>query len=259
MIYFLLFVAISSVIFAYIKKSLTFSGLYVAIFIGVTITITSQEAGILSLLLFFISSSIWSRFKKNHKIEVEKQFQKTGERDGFQVLANGATGAIFSIAYFMTVDVLFMWGVIASFATANADTWATELGVLNKQNPISLRTLERVAKGSSGAVSLYGCVYSFLGSAFVVFPALGIFLTVKEFSFLPTCLFLTLIGFFGCFIDSLLGAFFQALYKDEEGKESEKKQKNAKIRGFTIVNNDFVNFASIFLSACIAFFFGKMI
>ena len=66
-------------------------------------------------------------------------------------------------------------------------------------------------------------------------------------------------GFAGCVFDSVLGAFFQALYVDaDSGKYTEKKKSpsgkdNALISGLKWMDNDMVNLASNFLSAVMAF------
>jgi uncharacterized membrane protein len=63
---------------------------------------------------------------------------------------------------------------------------------------------------------------------------------------------LTISGFLGTIIDSLLGASIQAIYLDEYGNETEKKfiDKNIRklARGFKFINNDFINITSILLA-----------
>ena len=245
MIIFWLIFAIAITAIAYKKKSLTSGGALAAAMIGTMICFTSQEIGIVALLLFFISSSAWSRFRKSQKQAVEEQFEKTGQRDAMQVWANGGVGAVFSVIYFASGDISFLYGVIVSFAAANADTWATELGILNTREPISLRTWKRVPKGSSGAISLFGSLCSFIGSAFVVFPCV---LWIQQDLSLGQPLFFTCVGFAGAFCDSIIGAFLQAVYLDQNGKESEKRKENAKVRGYNWINNDVVNFVSIFIA-----------
>ena len=70
---------------------------------------------------------------------------------------------------------------------------------------------------------------------------------------------ITLSGFAGCIFDSVLGAYFQALYIDaDSGKYTEKKKSpsgkdNALYSGIQWMDNDMVNLASNFLSAVTAF------
>ena len=168
-----------------------------------------------------------------------------------QVFANGGVGLIHSILYYLTNNPSYLVFLGISFAAANADTWATELGILNKKNPLSLRTFKRVAKGTSGAVSLFGTLSAFIGSMLIgIFATLGFsFLNIGELSFeyIKAFQLVTLGGFIGSLIDSILGATVQGVYYSEELKgETEKKDYNGKpnllIRGLSFVNNDLLIF-----------------
>jgi len=243
---------------AYRKKSLTLDGSIGATFMGTIMYATSGIFGSIMMVAFFISASLLSHFKKNEKKIVAKQFDKTGRRDVLQVFANGGVGLIHSILYYLTNNPSYLVFLGISFAAANADTWATELGILNKKNPLSLRTFKRVAKGTSGAVSLFGTLSAFIGSMLIgIFATLGFsFLNIGELSFeyIKAFQLVTLGGFIGSLIDSILGATVQGVYYSEELKgETEKKDYNGKpnllIRGLSFVNNDLVNFLSIGISS----------
>lgn len=70
----------------------------------------------------------------------------------------------------------------------------------------------------------------------------------------------TLAGFSGCIVDSILGLTIQAHYYDEkEDRITEKEYVNGKklplIRGFRFINNDKVNFISNLFSVAFAAFF----
>ncbi|NBI06973.1 DUF92 domain-containing protein [Senegalia massiliensis] len=238
---------------AYKKRSLTVSGLIGAIILGTTIFVTTGFFGASIMILFFISSSFLSHFKKKDKTLVASQFDKTGDRDIFQVFANGGIGLIYSILYFFTKEIIFIYMFIVAFAAANADTWSTELGILDKNNPISLRNLKRVSKGTSGAVSILGTISGFLGAFLIAtYGYIYIYLFSDIKHNILVLFILTVSGFLGTIIDSLLGASVQAIYLDENGNETEKKFINQSIRklsrGFKIINNDFVNITSILLA-----------
>jgi len=240
---------------AYIKKSLTVDGSIGATFMGTIIHATSGLFGMALLLLFFISSSLLSHFKKTLKEKVAKQFDKTGRRDIFQVLANGGIALIYSIQFHTTKNPSFLILMGIAFAAANADTWATELGILNRKNPISLRTFKRVAKGTSGAVSLLGTTAALMGAMFIAFFAAFAFnLPNFNLSYMEIFVIVTLGGFLGSIIDSILGATVQGIYySDELEGETEKSVYNGKptslVRGLRFVNNDIVNFLSIGISS----------
>lgn len=245
---------------AYKKKSLTVSGAIGAIILGTTIYVTTGFFGASVMILFFISSTILSHFKKNDKKSVADQFDKTGNRDIFQVFANGGVGLLYSILYFFTKDILFIYMFIVAFAASNADTWSTEIGILDKNKPISLRSFKRVAKGTSGAVSVLGTISGLMGAFLIAIYSyiyLNIWADTKYNIFILFAL--TISGFLGTIIDSILGASIQAIYLDENDKETEKKYVDGSLRklsrGFKIINNDFVNLISIILATLIILVF----
>lgn len=245
---------------AYRKQSLTLDGSIGATFMGTVMYATSGIFGSIMMVLFFLSSSVLSHFKKSKKKKVARQFDKTGRRDILQVFANGGVGLIHSILYYMTKNPSYLVFLGISFAAANADTWATELGILNKKDPLSLRTFKRVEKGTSGAVSLFGTLSAFIGSMLIgIFATIGFsFLNIGElgFEYIKAFQMVTLGGFIGSLIDSILGATVQGVYYSEEmDGETEKKEHNGKpnllVRGLSFVNNDLVNFLSIGIASII--------
>ena len=132
--------------------------------------------------------------------------------------------------------------------------------MLNKKNPISLRTFKPVEKGTSGAISLFGTFSALIGSMLIgIFATFGFSLlniNIAELGLEVTHAFqmVTLGGFIGSLIDSILGATVQGVYYSHELKgETEKKEYNGRpnllIRGFGFVNNDLVNFLSIGISS----------
>ena len=245
---------------AYQKQSLTLDGSIGATFMGTVMYATSGIFGSIMMVLFFLSSSVLSHFNKSKKKKVARQFDKTGRRDILQVFANGGVGLIHSILYYMTNNPSYLVFLGISFAAANADTWATELGILNKKDPLSLRTFKRVEKGTSGAVSLFGTLSALIGSMLIgIFATMGLsFLNIGEpgFEYLRAFQMVTLGGFIGSMIDSILGATVQGVYYSEEmDGETEKKEYNGKpnllVRGLSFVNNDLVNFLSIGIASII--------
>lgn len=249
---------------AYRKQSLSISGTVGATLLGTLTYATAGFFGFAMMILFFLSSSILSSFKKKNKEQVAKQFDKTGQRDILQVFANGGVGLIHAILFYITKNPIFLICLATSYAAANADTWATELGILNKNNPFSLRTFKRVAKGTSGAVSLLGTASSLVGSMIIgLFSIIGfVLLNNIDINILYINLFLliTLSGFMGALVDSILGATVQGIYySDDLEKETERKEHNNKpnrlIRGFSFINNDVVNFSSIAIASIIPLLF----
>ncbi|MFP3472421.1 DUF92 domain-containing protein, partial [Micrococcus sp. SIMBA_144] len=61
--------------------------------IGCAIALGFAWKGLLLLGLFFLSSTIWSKYKTELKDNVEEIVEKGSSRDEYQVLANGGIAA----------------------------------------------------------------------------------------------------------------------------------------------------------------------
>jgi uncharacterized protein (TIGR00297 family) len=231
---------------AYRARSLDKSGAFAAIFVGTIVFGLGGLAWAILLLIFFITSSGLSRAFKKRKQGLSEKFSKGSERDAGQVFGNGGVATIFVLVHALYPESLIGWvGFAASLAAVNADTWATELGVLNPTAPSMVTDLrKRVEKGTSGGVSLFGTFASLLGAAVIALPAT---LLTDKWSLLPL---ITIAGLTGSLFDSLLGATVQAMYFcPTDQKETEKHPlhtcgtQTIYTRGWEWLNNDWVNFA----------------
>lgn len=230
---------------AYRARSLNKSGAIAALILG---TIVFGIGGIpwaTLLLIFFITSSLLSRTFKKSKKGLDEKFSKGHERDAGQVFANGGLAMVFVIIHVLDPGSGAGWvGFAASLAAVNADTWATELGVLNPTPPRLITDLrKRVEKGTSGGISLIGTLASLVGAVVIALPAS---LLTYNWSLFPI---ITFAGLAGSLFDSLLGATVQAMYFcPTENKETEKHPlhtcgtETVHIRGWKWLNNDMVNF-----------------
>ena len=250
---------------AYRAHALNRSGTIAA---GVLGTIVFGLGGVgwaVVLLTFFISSSGLSKLFSKMKYEVDQNYAKGSRRDAGQVAANGAVAGLLVLAFFLFSRFapgsswlrLFWIGFAASLAGANADTWGTELGVLNPGQPLLLTTFKRVPKGTSGGVSLVGSLAAFAGAGLVG----GAAVLVSFLRWVPAAqnplwiqfAIITVAGFLGAMVDSFLGATFQGIYFCPQcGKETEHYPRHScgaptsLKRGSKWLNNDGVNFACTF-------------
>lgn len=94
---------------------------------------------------------------------------------------------------------------MASLAAANADTWATEIGVLSQAAPRHILTWQEVPAGTSGAVSESGLWATLAGAAFIGF----LVLLEPLPGGLSRAAVVTLGGIIGGTGDSILGAVLQ--------------------------------------------------
>lgn len=230
---------------AYKARSLNPSGAVAAAFTGTIIFGIGGWKWAILLLLFFITSSALSRAFKKRKQNLDEKFSKGHERDAGQVFGNGGLATMFAALHFFFPESALPWvGFAAALASVNADTWATELGVLSKHPPRLITNLSKIVeKGTSGGISLAGTLASLAGSALIAFFAS---LLTGNWSLFPL---VTFAGLAGSLFDSLLGGTVQAMYYcPTDKKETEKHPlhtcgtETVHIRGWKWLNNDLVNF-----------------
>ncbi len=209
------------------------------------------------LLTFFVSSSVLSKAFKRRKLKVSEKFSKGSQRDWEQVLANGGLGTLFVILYAIFPEQPIIWFAYAgAMASVNADTWATELGVLNPKRPRLITNGQPVEPGTSGGISLYGTLATIGGAAIIglvgaAFTPAG----VRVSLILAT----TLGGVCGSLFDSLFGATVQTIYRCPQcDKETESHPihtcgaETIQSRGWNWLNNDLVNLLASVVGAIVA-------
>ena len=260
---------------AYWRRTLSESGVLGAVLIGTAIFGFGGWVRGLLLIAFFISSSLLSHYHDHRKAALAEKFAKGNRRDLGQTLANGGIAALLAQAIGLTGLSSGFYAVLAlafygALATANADTWATELGVLARRQPRLITTGRPVPVGTSGGVTVAGFAAALAGAAFI--GAVGFVLIqaaakltlgawlLSDWIVIPVA---AVSGFLGAAFDSLLGATVQAIYIcDQCGVETERTvhrcgQPIRLLRGWRWLNNDWVNFlasvAGAVVAACLAF------
>jgi len=165
---------------AYRRRSLSRSGIAGAVITGTVIFgLGGLLAGLL-LIAFFVSSSALSHYRAARKQDVAEKFDKTARRDLGQALANGGVAAVaaaLSGAWLWSAPHppqpagtpwILLGALVGALATVNADTWATEIGVLSKHPPRLVTRLSRVVEpGTSGGITLMGTLAALAGAAFI--------------------------------------------------------------------------------------------
>lgn len=258
-----IFMSLIGSIFAVWRNSLSTSAALGAFLLGVILYLAGGPLFFILLMVFFLSSTFLSHFKASFKDPIEARIHaKSGPRDIVQVGANGGAALIMAVLFGLTHDPAYLVAVATSFAACNADTWASEIGILSKKVPVSLITFKPVSPGLSGGVSPLGLLAS-LGGAGVVALTYGLYQFAAGNSGVLLWLqigVITLGGLLGSILDSLMGAAIQAKYiNSKTGEITEKptdgNQPNQLISGLSFVNNDFVNFASSLLAALLVLVF----
>jgi uncharacterized protein (TIGR00297 family) len=245
----------------YRRGSLTAGGAVGAVLVGAsTFGFGGWPWGAL-IVVFFVSSSALSHYRQTQKAGLAEKFSKGERRDLGQALANGGLGAALAVIN-LFAPYPALWAAFAgAIAAVNADTWATELGVLSRTQPRLITTGRAVEVGASGGVSWAGTGAALAGAALIGVCA-GLFNLViggeaRQSAALAGIA--TLAGLLGSLFDSLLGATVQAIYFCPRcGKETERHplhtcgEATTQVRGWAWLDNDRVNFVSSCAGALIA-------
>lgn len=272
--------AILIVLRAYAKRSLNRSGAFAAFWVGLLCMSAGFRPGV-TLLAFFFSSSKLTKMGSSKKKHLDEGHKEGGQRDHLQVLCNGFFGALISLVYLLVCGIedtgidfqrapvgsLLLAAYLGHFACCNADTWASELGVLAVGKPRLITTLQPVPVGTNGGVSALGLAASAMGGLFIgiVFYVCGLFTLEHSdgWSQWPILLIGVGSGVFGSLLDSLLGATLQFSGYDVERKKvvskPSSKRKVEHICGRPILDNNLVNLISAGLTAIVTAVVSKAI
>jgi uncharacterized protein (TIGR00297 family) len=212
-------------------RALTLSGAVAAACVGFCHLAFGGWLAAGALLVFFGTSTALSKLGKRKKDKLG--FEKTSQRDAWQVLANGGIAALCALLGYQEA-------MLGALAAANADTWATELGSLFGGRPRRITSFALAEPGESGAISLVGTVAALVGAG-VVGGFAG-----------ATWLAVTLAGFLGALTDSVLGATVQAQWRDEKTECWSEIPHGKPARGVNWIRNDAVNILATVFGAVTA-------
>lgn len=241
---------------AYLRGSVTATGAIAGAVVGMVIYLAGGGFYWSILMAFFASSSIIGRLTgrrdtgAQRRAVAEAMHAKGGRRDAVQVLANGGLAAIMAALHALSGRPIFMLGFAILMAAATADTWASEIGVLSRRDPVSILTFRNLPRGTSGGVSTLGLLASTGGALFIgLWFGVGYWLSHgwNGGEILAMVAAITGGGFLGSILDSLLGATVQAQYWDELRRAPTERRHNAGgepnrlTKGIHLVTNDAVN------------------
>jgi len=231
---------------AYAVRFLDRSGALAASGLAFSVVLLGPE-WVLPGVTFFVLSSLLSKIGRRRKAGAEARAEKGSRRDAGQVLANGGVAWALLVAYiFIPSDALY-WGYVGAFAAAAADTWGTEIGTLVGGPTRLVWSGRRVPPGTSGGVSVAGTLGALAGAGVVFLSALP-FATDALGGFGGTVALVVVGGGFAAsFVDSLIGATAQAIYRDARGELTERPGAGGRafalVRGRRWITNDRVNLA----------------
>ncbi len=191
-------------------QALTPAGGAIATVFGAVIVVLAGFPFLALLILFVVASVLATRFDYDVKAAKKLQEGTHGERGVSNVLAHILVPTTLVVLAWADPRMLSRETLALLFTSAlafgAADTFASELGVL-AGHARSLLTFRPVAPGTNGGVSDVGQAWAFVGAlttAVVGFLLFDLFSAPTP----PVATFLvavTLAGFLGCQLDSILG------------------------------------------------------
>ncbi|KAI8987904.1 integral membrane protein DUF92-domain-containing protein [Mycotypha africana] len=264
------------VIHARRKKSLSPNGAATAFLLGMITFSAPLWVFSVVLLAFFLASSKLTKFKAVRKRQLEADYEQSSERSAIQVIANGLMGglavAAFQYLYYSNTSnehtsslekclqlnndrwtKILLWAYVGHYGCCAGDTWASELGILNKSWPILITKLKKVPPGTNGGVSVLGFIASLAGGAFVgAATSLTLYLEQRScFGFAYEYIILgSMAGMIGSLVDSILGATVQESLYSEDKKKIVNDKSSAHVNvisGIPLLDNHQVNMLSSFI------------
>lgn len=206
------------------------------------------------ILVFFLSSSILSKYSSRMHAPAKRAFAKQDVRDAYQVLANGGAAGVFVSAWFLSGSEVLYIASLGGLASGAADTWGTEIGITSGSFPRLITSQEPVEPGRSGALSLRGVLGGAAGSLAVAASSIC---WLREETAGFALVSIVGAGILGSTVDSFLGATVQGQYRCSLcGALTERVQHceipTSRLRGAQWFGNDLVNLACSISGSAIA-------
>ena len=234
-------VAAIIVIVAHKRRYLSASGAATALVFGVICSAAAWGWAAL-LIAFFVSGTLFSHYKEDRKaVRMAAVVAKGGNRDAWQVFANGGVLCASAAASLASSSPVWMCIGAGAIGASAADTWATEIGVLSNHEPRSILTRRVVAPGQSGGITALGTFAGILGGAAMAAVAFGAGWGTSAVAAA------ILGGVGGCTLDSILGATLQVgRWCDRCNTSTERNvhdcgSATSVAAGLPWMDNDFVN------------------
>lgn len=218
------------------------------------------------ILAFFVLSSVLSKIGKKQKAGVDSIFEKSSTRDAGQVAANGlGAGTVMLLWNFFPQEIFYLV-YLGTLAAVTADTWGTEIGVLSNHEPRLILNFKKVPLGTSGGISFWGTLGSYVGAAVIFFSGFAWLAQVDHapLNMIQLFLLVSLGGFLGSLFDSVLGATIQAQYHCQVcSKATEKKahcgEPSRHIKGRLWMTNDLVNVCCAVLGGAVVWVISSIV
>jgi uncharacterized protein (TIGR00297 family) len=192
------------------KKLLTPAGIFHAWLLGVLIWGTLGWQGYVVVAFYFLVGSAVTRIGMEQKEAAGIAEKRSGARGPENVWGSALTGALCALGTLLVAPpyrTLLILGYVASFATKLSDTCGSEVGKAYGKRTYLITTLQPVARGTEGAVSLEGTLAGVVGSFAIALIGWGVGLVS-----LTNVLFCAVSAFIATNLESLIGATLQSKF-----------------------------------------------
>lgn len=232
------------------QGALTGDGALAATLLGAVVFALGGWAWAVLVVVFFASSSALSFLRQRLRPDIAPNAAKGARRDAAQVFANGGWLLLWALANARWPHPAWSMAALGTLATAAADTWATEIGLLSPLPPRFILDGREVPPGTNGGITPLGLLASATAGLLLGFAAaLLALLGGVRVPFAPGWLTLLggVVGACGALVDSLLGATLQGVFFCPHcGEETEHRIHHCgtptrHLRGWAWCNNDAVN------------------
>ena len=189
------------------------AGVTAAIFVGLLVGLLGHWTWLLTLLAFLVFSHLATKWKFEEKKARNMSESDDGHRGWVNVFANGGIPALVAMGAFLTENWEYgLWMFGAAVSVAAADTFASEFGCLD-DNVRMITTFKKCEPGINGGYSKTGQIAALIGAVIIGLMTFGAWYATNLDNAVSDGLLLTcaviVIGWIGCQIDSLLGAWFE--------------------------------------------------
>ncbi len=205
-----LFLVMGLLIVTKVRDMLDNGGILAALTVGLTVSLAGHWTWLVVLMGFLVIGSSATRWRYEEKLAISLAEANEGLRGWRNVLANGAAPMLVSIINWQYPESSWDYLALSScVAVACSDTLASEIGSLDTRTR-SIINLEAVPQGTNGGMSPTGTVAAIFGALSIAILAAILPVEGGYDTSLPVFISLvSAIGWFGCQIDSLLGALLE--------------------------------------------------
>jgi uncharacterized protein (TIGR00297 family) len=216
------------------------------------------------IVLCMAAGGLAMGFRRPYKAYLTGRYGAQAAQNWLQVTARFGWPAILAMLSIAAPRADYLIPLVGALATAGADIWATELGMLYRKDPLLITTRRPAPHGTPGAISLMG-VTAALGATWLL-GFVGLVLASldrwqaqngieRDLLWLPLAAMLG--GMVGNLTDSLLGATAQAVYHCEICDRYTDQPVHTcgrptnQVRGWPWMTNDMVDMVSVVVGAAV--------